>query len=302
MMARRFHRSFTPTLLAAVLLVVLGVAPAVLSAAPGDNLDQLTPEQAVAARKMLVFMEQTEQEFFDAVRDFNGRGAIEAVNVDPDSAHYEIRIARGRVIEKAAVMTAITLVEKPPFVKGARWNRFFEVAVHPRTPKVGMLHATLVVQVGGDGTSTIAGTIDMMRAAQDPDDLAWFRARRDEVFGRHGVDPSKYVVGGCGKPNEGAWKWHRPSTCSGASIFGANLDVNEKNFDFVSDVFRSGMERYFELLKQRRRDRYNEDDIHAQDFMRRRWLEDQLFWDVLSRNFVPYEAWSAANAPPEVKF
>ena len=36
--------------------------------------------------------------------------------------------------------------------------------------------------------------------------------------------------------------------------------------------------------------------------MRRRWLEDQLFWDVLSKNFVPYEAWSAVNAPPVVKY
>lgn len=251
---------------------------------------------------MLVFMDEVEKEFFGYVKEFNRSDTIYQQFVDPGNAHYEIRSTRGKVLERAAVMTAITQAEKPPFVKGGKWNRFFEVAVHPKTPKVGMLHATLVVQVGADGTSTIAGTIDMMKSAQPGEDLTWFRARRDEVFTRHGVDPSKYVVGGCGKPNEGGWKWHRPSTCTGASIFGANLDANPNNFEFVSDVFRTGMENYFALVKKRYRERYDAKDLQAQDFMRRRWLEDQLFWDVLSRNFVPYEAWAAVNAPPVVKF
>lgn len=284
-----------------VLLLFL-VSPASWAAVPGDNLDQLTPEQAVAAGKMLVFMDEVEKEFFGYVRKFNGRAELEELEVDPGSALYEIRTARGKVLEKAAVMTAITRVEKPPFVKGTAWNRFFEVAVHPKTPKVGMLHATLVVQVGSDGSSTIAGTIDMMKAAQEPEDLAWFRAGRDKVFTRHGIDPAKYVVGGCGKPNEGAWKWHRPSTCTGASIFGTQLEVNEKNFDFVAEVFRNGMEQYFDLVRRRWQEPWGPAELEAQQFMRRRWLEDQLFWDLLSRKFVPYEAWAAANAPPEVRF
>ena len=295
-------RKLFAILLIPIIVVLAALVGPARAETPGDNIDQLTPEQADAARQMLAFMDEVEKEFFSRVKDLNGRVELDSLSVDPGNAHYEIRTTRGKVLEKAAVMTAITQVEKPPFVKGARWNRFFEVAVHPKTPKVGMLHATLVVQVGSDGTSTIAGTIDMMRDAQPEEDLEYFRKRRDEVFARHGIDTSKYVVGGCGKPNEGGWKWHRPSTCTGASIFGANLDVNAKNFAFVSDVFRTGMETYFELVKKRRKDRYNETDLAAQEFMRRRWLEDQLFWDVLSKNFVPYEAWSAANAPPVVKY
>jgi coproporphyrinogen III oxidase len=284
------------------ILALLVLATTARAAGPGDNFDQLTPEQQVAARKMERFMADVEKEFFAKVEALNGNDTLYQEVVEPGNAHYEIRVTRGPVIEKAAVMTAITQAEKPPFVKGGRWNRFFEVAVHPKTPKVGMLHATFVVQVGEDGSSNIAGTIDMMKAAQHPEDLDWFRAERDAAFTRHGVDPAKYVVGGCGKPNEGGWKWHRPSTCTGASIFGANLDVNEQNFDFVADVFRSGMERYFDLLDKRRGESVDAADLQAQDFMRRRWLEDQLFWDVLSKNFVPYEAWAAANAPPVVKF
>lgn len=286
-------------LMLASLMLMTGPARA---AVPGDEIERLTPGQAVVARQMLVFMDEVEREFFDRVKSLNGKVSIASETVDPGNAHYEIRVTRGKTIEKAAVMTAITQAEKPPFVMGGRWNRFFEVAVHPKTPRVGMLHATLVVQVAENGSSTIAGTIDMMKAAQPDEDLAWFRSGRDEVFLRHGVDPAKYVVGGCGKPNEGGWKWHRPSTCTGASIFGASLDVTEKNFAFVADVFRSGMQNYFELLDRRRRDRYGDAELRAQDFMRRRWLEDQLFWDVLSKNFVPYEAWSAVNAPPIVRY
>lgn len=271
-------------------------------AAPGDNIAELNADQTSAAEGMLVFMDEVEKEFWGFVKEYNGNADVESLAVDPGNAHYEIRINRGKVLEKAAVMTAITQAEKPPFVKGGRWNRFFEIAVHPRSPKVGMLHATLVVQIGNDGTSTIAGTIDMMRAAQEEEDLTFFRAQRDAVFARHGIPVDKYVVGGCGKPNEGGWKWHRPSTCTGASIFGVNLDANAKNFAFVSDVFRTGMESYFELVDKRKRARYGKAELAAQDFMRRRWLEDQLFWDVLSKNFVPYEAWAPANAPPVVKY
>lgn len=285
-----------------VFVACILVACASPAATPGDNFDQLTAAQQVAARKMERFMAEVEKEFFSQVRALNQDASIQQQVVDPGNARYEIRVARGPVLEKAAVMTAITRVEEPPFVRGLRWNRFFELAVHPKTPRVGMLHATFVVQVASDGSSTIGGTIDMMHSAQDPADLAWFRAGRDAVFVRHGIDPAKYVVSGCGKPNEGAWKWHRPSTCTGASIFGTQLEVNEKNFDFVAEVFRNGMEQYFELVRKRWQEPWGTAELEAQQFMRRRWLEDQLFWDLLSRKFVPYEAWAAANALPEVHF
>jgi coproporphyrinogen III oxidase len=269
---------------------------------PGDNAGQLTPEQAAVARQMLEFMPAMEREFWAAVDQLNGRATAESQIFDPDSAHYEVRTKRGKVIEKAGVMTAITKIEKPPFVNGGVWNRFFELAVHPATPKVGMLHATFVVQVGTNGQSTIAGTVDQMKAGQHPEDLQYLDAKVTEVFAKHGMDREKFRVKGCGKPNEGGWKWHRPSTCTGASIFGGDLVVNEKNYAFVSQVFRAGVEAYLDILRRRYREKPTADDYAAQDFMRRRWLEDQLFWDVLSKNFVPFEAWSAVNAPPVVKY
>jgi coproporphyrinogen III oxidase len=287
---------------AAIIVILLCVSPRSFGGSPGDHADQLTPEQATVAKQMLEFMPAMEQEFWTAVDKLNGRATAESQLFDPDSAHYEVRTKRGKVIEKAGVMSAITKIEKPPFVNGAVWNRFFEVAVHPATPRVGMLHATFVVQVGSNGQSTIAGTLDQMKAGQPPEDLQYLDTKITEVFAKHGMDREKFRVKGCGKPNEGGWKWHRPSTCSGASIFGAELTVNDKNYAFVSEVFQTGVRAYFDILRKRYRERPSAEDYAAQDFMRRRWLEDQLFWDVLSKNFVPYEAWSAVNAPPVVKY
>lgn len=287
--------------LAALTTLSVCLGPA-LAAAPGDDLQRLTPEQAAVARQMLEFMPAMEREFWSQVDALNGSAPTESQVFEPDSARYEVRTKRGKVIEKAGVMTAITRIEKPPFVNGGIWNRFFEVAVHPANPKVGMLHATFVVQVGTNGQSTVAGTIDQMKAGQPPEDLQYLDEKVSEVFTKYGRDREKFRVKGCGKPNEGGWKWHRPSTCTGASIFGADLAVNEQDYGFVSGVFRAGVSAYFDILRKRYRETATPEDYAAQDFMRRRWLEDQLFWDVLAKNFVPYEAWSAVNAPPVVKY
>ncbi|MDH5276819.1 MAG: hypothetical protein OEW88_10370 [Gammaproteobacteria bacterium] len=69
----------------------------------------------------------------------------------PRNGHYEVRVRRGKVVEKAGVMTVKTVIEKPPFIIGGRWNRFIEVAVHPKTPLMGMLHATFSVEIPSKG-------------------------------------------------------------------------------------------------------------------------------------------------------
>lgn len=281
----------------------VGLAGPLAAAGPGDTLEQLTPEQRAVATQMLAFMAQTEKTFWARVEQLNGRRALEAQSWDvPDNGHYEVRVRRGKVLEKAGVMTVMTTVEKPPFVTGGRWNRFIELAVHPKTPLVGMLHATFSVQISSKGAGHIGATMDMMKSAQPAEDLELMDRRVTETFARHGVDREKYRSRACGKPNEGAWKWRRPGTCTGVSMYGPELVADEKTFALVSDLYTTVMETYFELVAKRKRQRYGAQALAAQDFMRRRWLEDQLFWDVLSKNFVPYEAWSAVNAPPVVKF
>lgn len=287
----------------ALLSLLILLQPAWASG-PGDQLDQLTPAQADVAHRMLSFIESTEESFWSDVDRINrSRAGTEPLLLDvPGNGHYEVRVKRGAVAEKAGVMVVTTQTEKPPFVMGGRWNRFLEVAVHPKNPRVGMLHATFVVQISGKGDGTIGATMDMMKVNQPPEDLAFMDARVAEVFARHGIDRERWRSKSCKQPNAGPWKWHRDGTCTGVSMYGASMLADDETYTLVSDLYTAVIKAYFEILEKRADAPFSADDLAAQDFMRRRWLEDQLFWDVLAKNFVPYEAWSAVNAPPVVKY
>ena len=290
-----------------VLISLLSIAPAAVqsqSGTMGNDIDALSPEQAIVARRMLDFMATTEADFWRRADRLNGgAGVTESQSWDPpENGHYEVRVHRGSVVEKAGVMTVMTNVEKKPFIIGGRWNRFIEVAVHPKTPLVGMLHATFSVQISSDGVGNIGATMDMMQAAQPPEDLELMRSRVDEVLLRHDASPDRYHSKACNKPNEGMWKWHRLGTCTGVSMYGPKLVADEATFDLVTDLYTTIIATYFEILEKRQAQPYDATALAAQDLMRRRWLEDQLFWDMLAKTFVPYEAWSAVNAPPVVHF
>lgn len=292
-------RSSTPLFIGLLL-----AATSVFAAEPGDDLSQLTPEQAAVAQKMLVFAGSTEQAFWQKVDRVNRRSVlVEPLVLDvPNNGHYEVRVKRGRVAEKAGVMLVTTRIEKPPFVIGGRWNRFLELAVHPSNPRVGMLHATFGVQFSNKGAGTIGATMDMMKVNQPPEDLALMDDRVKAVFARYGINREKWRSKGCNQPNKEPWKWHRDGTCTGVSMYGAEMTADDRTFTLVAELYTTVVDTYFEILEKRRRTRFDAADVAAQEFMRRRWLEDQLFWDVLARNFVPYEAWSAVNAPPVVHY
>jgi len=274
------------------------------SAQPGNDMSALTPEQSEVAQRMLDFMADTEKNFWKRVAKLDGDVVSEDEHVwdITDNGLYEVRVKRGPKIEKAGVMTVMTYVEQPPFIIGGRWNRFIEVAMHPQSPLVGMLHATFSVQVANDGSSNIGATMDMMADAQPPEDLELMRSRISKVFEKHAMPPDKFRPHGCGEPNEKFWKWHRPGTCTGVSLYGKQFLADEKTFDLVSELYTTTLDTYFEILQTRMAQPYGAEELAKQDFMRRRWLEDQLYWDVLAMKFVPYEAWSAVNAPPVVKF
>ena len=293
-----------PTLL--LFLMVTAAIPA-HAAGPGDSLDELTPEQANLAQKMLTFMDGIEPHFWQKVDGLNGiktgKAVVETLVMDPPkNGHYEVRVHRGKVVEKAGFMIVNTEIEKPPFIIGGKWNRFIEVAVHPQTPYLGMLHATFSVQFSNKGEGNIGATMDMIKAAQSPEDLALFNERVTAVFTKYGMDREKYRGKGCAQKREGPWKYYRPGTCTGVSMYGPEMLADEKHFVLVSELYSTVVDTYFELLDKRKRQHFGATELAAQDAMRKGWLEDQLFWDVLAKNFVPYEAWSAVNAPPVVKY
>ncbi len=286
------------------LLSLLALMQAAWGTGPGDEFEQLPSGQAEVAKRMLAFIDATEKSFWrDVDRINHSHGSAEPLVLDvPDNGHYEVRVKRGDVAEKAGVMVVTTQVEKPPFVIGGRWNRFFEVAIHPKNPRVGMLHATFSVQISARGDGNIGATMDMMKVNQPPEDLALMDARVTGVFARHGIDRERWRSKSCNKPNAGPWKWHRDGTCTGVSMYGVDMPADDQTFTLVSELYTAVVDAYFGILEKRANAPFSADDLATQDFMRRRWLEDQLFWDVLARNFVPYEAWSAVNAPPVVKY
>ena len=75
-----------------------------------------------------------------------------------------------------------------------------------------------------------------------------------------------------------------------------------RSFEFIAALFDDFVGTYLEQVERRAGDRVTPADWRAQDEMRRRWLLDQLFSDPYSSKIVPFEAWSLANMPPEVKF
>ena len=214
------------TALSTLLFLLMATAAVPTRAAgPGDSLDELTPEQANIAREMLAFTDGIEQHFWQKVDGLNGikpgKAEVETLVMDPaNNGHYEVRVHRGTVVEKAGFMIVNTQIEKPPFIIGGMWNRFIEVAVHPKTPYLGMLHATFSVQISNKGEGNIGATMDMITAAQSPEDLALFNERVTAVFAKYGMDREKYRGKGCAQiadnitlhPNE----WPRACTRGGA--------------------------------------------------------------------------------------
>lgn len=299
------HRPWLARLLLVPLLACCAVARAAEPATDaGDSLAALTPAEAAVAERALAFLAHIEQSYWAHVRALNGAAELESKSIDVDTAHYDVRVARGKVIEKAGVLAAITRTEIRPYFLGGRWNRFLEFDVHPATPLVGMLHATLVVQFGSDGSGNVGGWIDELPAKRVPEDLDYLRRRADEVFAKYGVDAQPYRVRGCdGDPNEIKRKWRRLPACAGASLYGPPaLAANERNLEFVSSMFETVLDGYFATVERRRNSRYTPEDVRLQDAMRRRWLEDQLFSDPLSSKMVPYEVWSFASVPPVVRY
>ena len=59
---------------------------------------------------------------------------------------------------------------------------------------------------------------------------------------------------------------------------------------------------YMDIVERRARDPFTEEDLRAQDAMRKRWLMDQVFSDPYSSIEIPFEVHTLWNAAPRVRF
>ncbi|MCZ6516620.1 MAG: coproporphyrinogen III oxidase [Gammaproteobacteria bacterium] len=285
----------------AVFLTLVALIWSPLAAADGE-FSRLTAEQTAKAKRALQFLDEMEALYFGTVAKLNGNDEIESVDINDEFALRNVKVMRGPVVEKAGRMRTHTLKPKADFQDERLWTRFFSADVHPKTPKVGMLHAAITMHFDADGGSAVAGWVDILPAATSPEDLDHLKAVADEIFAKYGKDAARHrrmsIEG-----TEGEGMRRREPAGVGGSFYGRDLmPWTEENFAFMTEMYREFFRAYLNLIDQRQNDPVTAEDLAKQDYQRRNWWEDRWYSDPYTRNVVPMDVWALSTLPPEVKF
>jgi len=296
--------------LAALLGAFLGgllTVPATTHADP--RLERLSPGHQVLARRMVVFMDRADRKYFARAHDLNGTPATlvagDALKRETDDSLYDVRVTRGPVVEKLGRMIAEGKKTQPGRREGELvWSRFYSIDVHPRTPLVGMLHATLVLQFYEDGTGFAGGWLGVMNGTRIEEDMAALTSLVDSHFASYGKSPAVYrnlIVKGT---EDTISEFRRRPDPSGVSFYGPPVFPNDvaRSYELIEGLFEKFTDAYLDLVPKRTGVTVTADDVVRQDAMRKRWLVDQLYSDPFASKLVPFEVWSLANVPPTVRF
>jgi coproporphyrinogen III oxidase len=164
---------------------------------------------------------------------------------------------------------------------------------------VGLAHITMTLQYITDDTSVVGGNVHLARSAGKEEDFQYVKERIDEVFEKHGVDITPYREARCA----GFRLEHDLTVCAGVSFYTAPLlEANLENYMLVRDTWEAFTDAIITIAKRRVDESYTEEDKDKQEDMRRWWLRDRLFSDDFTTTVVPFELYSMATLPPEVKF
>lgn len=262
------------------------------------------PHQAIAGR-MVRFMAASDERVFGEARRLNGSLPLEKLDLETDDSIYAVEVTRGPVVEKLGRMIAEGKKTQPGRREGELvWGRFYSIDVHPRSPLVGMLHATLVLQFYADGTGFAGGWLGVMNGTRNAEDMQQLTRLVDEHFARYGKDPGPYrqlIIKGT---DDTVGRYRRKPDPSGVSFYGPPLfpDDLARSYDLVETLFAQFTQAYLGLVAKRANGAYGPDDLARQSAMRRQWLVDQFLSDPFSSRLVPFEVWSLANVPPTVNF
>ena len=279
-----------------------------------ERLDALTPDNKIIAEDLITFMQASDDKYFAWVNKINeqnlpalGDQPINDENFDwtTEYSDYNIRVVRGPVIEKTGRMLSAGKMTSPGRGdKNLVWGRFYSIDIHPKTPLVGMLHATIVLQFFEDNSIGTGGWLDMMPGTRIPEDLEFLKQTTDDYFEKHNANTALYRRLVCKGTEDTIEYWRRKPSCSGVSFYGPPVfrDSGEKSYMFIKGMFTEFVDAYLQLVEKRMNDSFTKEDVLAQETMRRRWLMDQLFSDPFASKIVPFEVWSAANVPPTIKF
>lgn len=292
------------TALGLALVMVAEQAPA----AEDSRMAGLPAEQQEIAARMVAFIDRAERGYFDEANRLNGwqRPPVpETLNREDDHSRYAVKVIRGPVIEKLGSLVSEGKQTQPGRnTPPLAWGRFFSLDFHPRTPLVGMLHATLVLQFYEDGTGFAGGWLGVMNGTRIDADMRALTELVDGHFAEHGRDPAIYhrlMVKGTEDTNA---EHRRQPDPAGVSFYGPPLFPGDvaRSYALIESLFEKFTDAYLGLVVRHADASYSADDVLRQERMRKRWLIDQLFSDPFSSKLVPYEVWFLANVPPVIRF
>jgi len=286
-----------------------------------QRLEQLSVENRQIAEDLIEFIEDSDKKYFswagcinfepttidtNCLGNDNGNSSDESFQSVTKYSDFDVRVARGPIVEKIGRMISEGKMTSPGRgeERNLLWGRFYSIDVHPKTPLVGMLHATLVLQIFEDGSIVTGGWLDVMPGTRVESDLNYLKKVTDEYFEENNADPSLYRRLVCKGTEETITEFRRKPSCSGVSFYGPPVfrESGEKSYRFIKGMYSEFVDAYFETIQQRMNDPYTEEDLLAQEKMRKSWLIDQLFSDPFASKIVPFEVWATANVAPAVKF
>ena len=174
-----------------------------------QRLEQLSVENKLIAEDLIKFIEDSDNKYFswagcinndsttidnNCLSNENGNTSDETFISDTKYSDFDVRVARGPVVEKIGRMISEGKMTSPGRgeERNLLWGRFYSIDVHPKTPLVGMLHATLVLQIFEDGSIGTGGWLDVMPGTRVKSDMNYLKKVTDEYFERYNADPSLY--------------------------------------------------------------------------------------------------------------
>ncbi len=288
-----------------VALAAIAASMANVAFAEDERIERLSGQDRELAEYMKAFISDMDAKYFDRVGEMNGELVFEDRTAETDWSGYDLRVTRGEVMEKAGRMLSQGKKQNP--ARGDKelvWSRFYSLDMHPKTPLVGMLHATIVLQFFADGSSSTGGWLGVMPATKIAEDLDSLKELTDAYFAEADKDPSLYRRLICKGTEDTIFEFRRKPACSGVSFYGPPVyrGSTEDSLAFIAGLFDKFVDAYVDIVEKRADQSYSEADLLAQDEMRKRWLIDQLFSDPFASAIVPFDVWSFANVPPVIKF